>query len=342
MKRAAWPVIACALLFLAASVLPVPAQAASDPVNAAAAKRDGAVVWYTSTPVELAQRIAEMFERETGIKVQLFRTGGSALLRRFMQEESAGRIFADVLTMSDQAAARALADKGLFVPFKPEGFDKVIADGKDPTGRFIAQRMTLIGMLVRADKVPQADWPKTWTDLRSPKYKGMMVMTNPSFTAIQLMIVGTLSRLHGWGFYEDLRRNDTMIVQGHEQAFDTIQRGERVVAAEGTNPRVYTRGRPVENIVALYPATEAILVPSPTAVVKAGPHPDAAKLFAQFQISLEVQRLFPPYGLHSSRVDVEPPAGAPALGAIKPLPLDYDYLEKHAAEIKQRFAEIFQ
>ena len=74
-----------------------------DPVDVAAAKKEGAVTWYTSTPVNTAQKIANMFQAETGIKVELFRSGGSAVLRRFMQEIDARRVIADVMTISDPA-----------------------------------------------------------------------------------------------------------------------------------------------------------------------------------------------------------------------------------------------
>ena len=34
-------------------------------------------------------------------------------------------------------------------------------------------------------------------------------MADPSFTALQLMAVGTLSQRYGWDFYRKLRANDT-------------------------------------------------------------------------------------------------------------------------------------
>ena len=83
------------------------------------------MVWYTSTPIEQAQKIADLFRKQTGIKVELFRSGGSAILSRFQQEINAGRVAADVLTHSDPAAANALGKKGLFIAFKPKNFDKV-------------------------------------------------------------------------------------------------------------------------------------------------------------------------------------------------------------------------
>src|ERR1700746_2432378 len=107
-----------------------------DPIDAAAAKREGTVSWYTSTPVKAAQYIATEFERQTGIKVELLRTGGGEVIRRFQQEAGGGRLAADVITMSDMSAANDMARRGRFLPFKPVGFDKVIADAKDPAGNF--------------------------------------------------------------------------------------------------------------------------------------------------------------------------------------------------------------
>src|SRR4051794_29471561 len=117
----------CALgLALAAMTLaggPAPLQAA-DAVDEAAAKKEGKVVWYTSTPIETAQKIASFFEQRTGIKVELFRSGGTQVLRRFQQEAEAKRTVADVMTTSDPAASAILARQGKFVAFKPKNFEK--------------------------------------------------------------------------------------------------------------------------------------------------------------------------------------------------------------------------
>jgi iron(III) transport system substrate-binding protein len=313
-----------------------------DPVDEALAKREGAVSWYTSTPVRAAQYIATEFERRTGIKVELLRTGGGEVIRRFQQEAAAGRFAADVITMSDMSAANDLARRGRFVPFRPAGFDKVIADAKDPAGNFIAQRLTMVGMLVRTDKVAPADRPATWSDLAASKYKGMLVMADPSFTAIQLVVVATLSQKLGWQFYEALRRNDIMIVQSHEQIYDTVKRGERLMAAESSDPRIYTGGELPPNMISVIPHDGAIQVPSPTAIVKGSPHPNAAKLFAQFNLTPEIQHKFTEEGHHSPRVDIPPPPGLPRLDELALYPADYDFIEKNTKQIKAKFADIFQ
>ena len=102
-----------------------------DRADAAAARREGSLSWYTSTPFPLVQHLIDRFQQDTGIKVQLLRTGGQAVLRRFQQEAAAGRAGADVITMSDAGAANGLAKQGLFEPFRPEGFDKVVSEARD-------------------------------------------------------------------------------------------------------------------------------------------------------------------------------------------------------------------
>lgn len=332
--------LATAAVLALAALASAQGAATSDAVDRAAAKKEGGVTWYTSTPVATAQKIANLFQQETGIKVELFRSGGSAVLRRFMQEIDARRVVADVLTISDPAAASSLVKRDLLVPFRPRNFDKVPDAVKDARGLHIAQRLNLVGIVVRTDRVP--DPPKTWTELTDPKWKGKLVMPDPSFTAIQLMVVGTLSQKYGWEFYKKLRANDTMIVQGHQQVSDALSRGERLVAAEGLDSYIWEARQAGHKVQTVFPTDGAFAIAAPTMVIKGSPHPAAAKALAEFMISDTVQKLFPSEGIYAARTDVPPPPGNPPLPSIKLLPVDYDYVEREAKNLKNRFNEIFQ
>src|SRR5262252_5699436 len=213
----------------AAALLTIAPAHAQDPVDVGKAKAEAKVSWYTSTPIEHTQRIVALFRQRTGIEVELFRSGGSAILSRFQQEMNARRVAVDVLTHSEPAAANALAKKGYFVPFKPKNFDKIPDAAKAADGSFVGQRLNLMTHYYRSDRVAAADEPKTWDDLTNTKYKGKLVMADPSFTSLQVSVVGTMSKERGWGFYEKLRANDTMIVQGNQQVSDMLKRGERLI-----------------------------------------------------------------------------------------------------------------
>jgi iron(III) transport system substrate-binding protein len=315
---------------------------AGDPIDVAAAKKEGKVVWYTSTPISTANKIVKAFEADSGIKVELFRSGGSQVLRRFMQEQQAGRIIADVLTTSDPAATAALARKDTFVAFRPTNFDKVPAEAKDPNGAHVAQRLNLITIFVREDKIPAAGAPKTWSDLLDPKYKGQMVSTDPSYTALGLMTVATLAKKFGWSFYDKLRAADTMVVQGNQQVAEMLKNGERLIAAGALDSYAADERKAGHPIATVYPAEGALIIASPTSVVKGSPNPNAAKLFAEFMLGDTAQKFFPEDGGYAARVDIAAPAGSPKLADVKAMAVDYDAIEKEAAQVKRKFNEIFQ
>jgi iron(III) transport system substrate-binding protein len=315
---------------------------AADAVDMAAAKKEGKVVWYTSTPIKTAQKIANLFETDSGIKVELFRSGGSAILSRFMKEYDAKRIAADLLTTSDPAAAEAMAKKGMFVNFKPKGFETIPDAAKAANGSHVAQRLNMITLFAREDKVAAKDIPAKWTDLTNAKYKGKLVMSDPSFTSLQLTVVGTLAKKLGWSYYENLRKNDIMVVQGNEQILDNLKRGERLIAAGALDSYAADARSQGHKIKSIFPADGMFVIPSPTSIIKGSPNPNAAKAFAEFMISKKVQEVFPEDGGYAARTDVAPPEGNPDIKTLNILNVDYAALEKESAAIKTKFNEVFQ
>jgi iron(III) transport system substrate-binding protein len=247
-----------------------------------------------------------------------------------------------VLTTSDPAATAALARYGAFVPFKPRNFEKIVEEGRDKDGNYVAQRLNLMTIYARSDKLSPAELPKTWRDLTDPRYKGKLVMTDPSFTALQLTVVGMMSKNLGWSYYEKLRQNDTMIVRGNQQVSDNIKRGERLIAVGALDSYAADDRKAGHPIVTILPADGTFVIPSPTAVIKGSPSPNAAKAFAEFMIGDAAQSVFPAGGGYAARKDIPPPADAVALDKIKILPIDYDYVEKQSVRIKKRFNEVFQ
>ena len=59
-------------------------------------------------------------------------------------------------------------------------------------------------------------------------------------------------------------------------------------------------------------------------------------------VSPVAQQMIAEGGIHSSRVDMAPAPGQPALGDMKFIPVDLDLIEERSRELKARFAEIFQ
>ena len=67
------------------------------------------------------------------------------------------------------------------------GHARALLGQPDPVAlarEIIAQRLNVMAMYVRDDKLARADQPKVWADLVAPKYKGKMVMADPSFSSL--------------------------------------------------------------------------------------------------------------------------------------------------------------
>jgi hypothetical protein len=59
-------------------------------------------------------------------------------------------------------------------------------------------------------------------------------------------------------------------------------------------------------------------------------------------LSPAAQKIIAENAIHSSRVDIAPPQGQPALRDVKFIPIDVDYIEKNGRDLKAKFNEIFQ
>ena len=324
----------------AAQATAAAATAAPSPVDLAAAKAEGTVSWYTSTPQNQAQKIADLFTAKTGIKVQLFRSGGEAVMTRFLTEQDAGKTAADVITTSDPAAFNGLARDGKLLPFVPIGAELVPSSAKGPNGMWISQRLNLIVPAYRTDKVTNP--PASWKELADPRFKGQLVMADPAFTSFAYLVVHSLARELGWDYFKKLSANGTMIVQGHAQLATALISGERTVAIESDAGQLFTdiqKGAPIK---ILSPAEGVFLINSPMAIPIKAPHPNAARAFEEFNLAPEVQQLFAAEGTYSVRTDVAPPKTYPELRALKIIAVDYDAAEKENKQAKDMFAEIFK
>jgi iron(III) transport system substrate-binding protein len=329
--------VATAAATVAATAAATPAPS---PVDLAAAKAEGSVSWYTSTPQNQAQKIADMFTAKTGIKVQLFRSGGEAVMTRFLTEQDAGKTAADVVTTSDPAAFNGLARDGKLLPFTPIGAELVPASAKGPSALWISQRLNLIVPAYRTDKVTNP--PASWKDLADARFKGQLVMADPAFTSFAYLVVHSLSRDLGWDYFKQLAANGTMIVQGHAQLATSLISGERTVAIESDAGQLFTdiqKGTPIKIVS---PTEGVFLINSPMAIPVKAPHPNAARAFVEFNLTTDVQQLFAAEGTYSVRTDVAPPKTYPELKALKIIAVDYDAAEKENKRAKDMFAEIFK
>jgi len=308
-----------------------------------AARKEGKVVWYTSLAVTSAEKVAKLFETAyPGVKVEVHRTGSQRVLQRVMQELAANIKNVDVIHTSDAGHFVLLKSKNLLMKYTPAGVEAFPAGFKDPDGYHYGLRATINVIAYNTKAVPAAEAPKTWKDLLAPKWKGKLVTAHPGYSGVISTHVLALIHLHGWDYFKQLAQNSVMIVQSAVDPAGIVASGERVVAVNGGEYTFYQtkkKGNPLEIV---YPKEGVPLVVSPSAIVAAAPHPNAAKLFTDFTFGREVQQvLADSEGLYTGHPAVTYPSDKPKLSDLKLLPANAEELEKRSEEIKKRFVEFF-
>jgi iron(III) transport system substrate-binding protein len=117
-----------------------------------------------------------------------------------------------------------------------------------------------------------------------------------------------------------------------------LKSGERQVGASNESVVLgrKAQGDPVEG---RYPDDFTVLVVQPQAVLKNAPHPNAAKLFQNFNYSSEFSKVLTDTYQPPVRTDVKGPSGMD-LDKIKTVRVDVDQLTKGLTEVKAKWREI--
>src|ERR1700754_4923602 len=142
-----------------------------------AAKKEGQVIYYTSTDLPVAEKVARAFEAKySGIAVRVERTGAERVFQRIGQEYASNIHAVDVVNSSDAAHFIAWKRDGILAPYVPEDVAKFYsADHRDADGQFASFRVWLSIIAYNTNLVKAEEAPNSFADLLDPKWKGKIV-----------------------------------------------------------------------------------------------------------------------------------------------------------------------
>jgi iron(III) transport system substrate-binding protein len=194
------------------------------------------------------------------------------------------------------------------------------------------------------DVLPPDQVPKAWADLLRPEFSNHKLGIQNAAAGTQFNWTYLLEHAIGPEFIKRFAAQQPVVMATGAQLTDAVTRGEILVAAALDHWRGFTPDAAKTGLVAVYPTEGMPLTLAPVGMLSDAPHLNAAKLFVDFILSQEGQRLLDTdlYGMYSMRADVPPPAGQKPLAEVHPLlPTDVDDYMKASREFPRHFEELF-
>src|SRR2546430_10543579 len=112
------------LFLLLITVLLTPGLIRAQEGSLEQAKKEGKVVWYTAMALEIAEQVANVFEKTYGIKVELTRSASERIVARVLQEAQAGINNVDIIEISEAGDFTLLKQKGLLRAYRPKNYER--------------------------------------------------------------------------------------------------------------------------------------------------------------------------------------------------------------------------
>ena len=324
------------LFFIAATVcaLPITFVYANNHENFIdGAKREGKVVVYTSMTAEQAQKLNDAFKAKYPfIQPSMFRAVGERLLTKIMAEAQAGKYDFDVV-QSAETQAYFLKRKNLLAKYVSPEVKNIQKPFFDPDGYWAAVYMmpNVIGYntrLVKRNEVPKSD-----DDLLNPKWKGRIGMdhSKPEWFSWKLKRMGEEK---GLAYMKKLGGQEFKLYAGLTILTSLLAAGEFPLVLNTYLHNVEDAKRksaPVDWVVQdpVFTKFQPIGVGSKTA------HPNAARLFVDFMLGEEGQKIIASFG----RVPTRRGVPTTAQGIDK---LNYVIDDIGAGEDFNKYSELFR
>jgi iron(III) transport system substrate-binding protein len=257
----------------------------------AAAQEEGQVQYYQPADEEEVQAVVDKWN-EVFPEVELVPVSASSggIVERLLVEGRSGRGQADVFSGSagDQAVVAA---EDLLVEYRPANEEFV-----DPQFVFEGEPYIALAYLSRhvaynTDKVQAGDLPSDWEGFLDPKWKGQLALDQDSFEWYAGVTDGLGEQ--GDDFMTRLAEQDIRLVDGTTLRTELLAAGEFGVMLDGYGHSLkefIDEGAPIE-VMTPQPGPIPVILDM-FAVMKDAPHPNGARLAAEFFLSEEGQQIF--------------------------------------------------
>jgi iron(III) transport system substrate-binding protein len=247
----------------------------------AGAKKEGSVSIYTSLQTADIGKLAAAFEKKYGVKVISWRAGSEDIVQRAVQEARANRFTVDVME-TNGPELESMHRENILQLVKSPYLPDLIAPALLPHREWVGTRLNVFVQAYNTKLVKKQDLPKTWEDLANPKWKGKIGIEQEDSDWLAGIFADIGDARARKVFKDIVTTNGISVRKGHTLLTQLVVSGEVPLALTIYNykaEQLKKQGAPIDWFVI------------GNAVARRAPHPHAAILFYDFELSPEGQQI---------------------------------------------------
>ncbi|MBU4143301.1 ABC transporter substrate-binding protein [Patescibacteria group bacterium] len=177
---------------------------AADQALIEAAKKEGELIVYTSYPRSFLEPVGKLFKKVYNLgddfKVNFTRKATGPVIQMVEAEKMAGKSRWDIVAHSDESPFLRWVEERLLMKYQPSNIGNIPEEFRDKYGYRVGAYIGISSIVIYKTRVPEKDWPKSYTDLLDPKWKGRIGIADPNRSGPIVMFTKFMLDLYGWDY----------------------------------------------------------------------------------------------------------------------------------------------
>ncbi len=270
--------------------------------------------------------IAQEFEKATGIKVELLTMSSGEVLTRLQAEKANPQT--DIWFGGGSDAFIQAKEEGLTQPYQSPNAKNVDPAFLDADGYWTGVSLVVVGLLVNNDRLADKNlpMPAAWADLANPVYQDELMASNPTTSGTAYTTVSGVLQImgeeKGWEYLDQLYANVPYLEKSGSGPAKKALAGEYAIGIV-PDPHNSPLTNPDAPLTAIFPSDGVLAWPSPVAIVAGAKHLNNAKIFVDWSLSDEGQKVLMQASPRVPVTDVETIEGVPSLQELNLVAYDY-------------------
>jgi iron(III) transport system substrate-binding protein len=299
------------------------------------AKKEGKLIVYSVTDTALVRPLIKDFESMYGVKVDYNDMSSTELYNRYISENAASSISADVLWSSAMDLQVKLVNDGLMATYEsPE--TKQLPQWAQYQKQAYGTTYEPLAIVYNKRLLPPGDVPQTRADLikllqaRPGQFKGRVTTYDIEKSGVGFNYLTQDVRVNPqvtWNLVKAIGATGPKLQSSTGAMMERISSGENLIGYNILGSYALTKAKKDPSIGYVYPKDYTLVVSRLVTISKKAQNPNAAKLWVDYLLSERGQTLLANQaGLFSIRADVQGETSMAGLtkqlgDSLKPIPI---------------------